>query len=127
MVTTVVLGSIRWCRRSNASTTNIVGSAHHTTIAMSRQLQTTQKTISKAIIINHRIPATISYRLHTSICSRCAYARAIDFLHINEVVTSEYYCDQTTINMPDYSQGRCTASSVAILTRIPYYIHTTIT
>ena len=59
--------SMRWCRRSNASTTNIVGSAHHTTIAMSRQLQTTQKTISKAIIINHRIPATISYRLHTSI------------------------------------------------------------
>ena len=52
MVTTVVLvccvGVVDLT--SNASTTNIVGSAHHTTIAMSRQLQTTQKTISKVII-----------------------------------------------------------------------------
>ena len=111
--------SMRWCRRSNASTTNIVGSAHHTTIAMSRQLQTTQKTISKVIIINHRIPAAISYDFIHLYRSRCAYAQAIDFLHITEVVTSEYYCDRTTIDMPDYLQGRCTASSVAILTRMP--------
>ena len=48
--------------------TNIVGGAHHTTIdiATSRRLQTDQKA-TKVIMINNRIPATISYRLHTSI------------------------------------------------------------
>ena len=90
-------------------------------IAMSRLLQNTQKTISKVIIINHRIPATISYRLHSSIVLDVHTLAQLIFYTIHrEVVTSEYYCDQTTIDMPDYLQGRCTASSVAILTRMPY-------
>jgi len=81
MVTTVVL-VCRWCRRSNASTTNIVGSAHHTTIAMSRQLQTTQKTISQVILINHRIPAAISYRLHTIVLDVHTLAQLIFYTSV---------------------------------------------
>ena len=70
MVTTVVLVCVGVVDLMHQPLILLVVRAHphHTTIAMNRLLQTTQKAIAKVIIINHRIPATISYRLQTSMC-----------------------------------------------------------